>query len=422
MSFNPDAFNQKPAAQKTERIKPERLIIRVDSYLMPNDGFHYAIGHSIKNPAEQVKVRLTTVDERSTDLPKADKEKILKQYRSGENTRDSIADKAKNNIRLISFDDSIKIGTDHGVTEYRAHWGKTISTDPNAEVIFGSGHIRLRENENGSGQAYVEMVKGVAVATPENIDQLMHDSLTIKDEQQRARDPFMAVRIIYNEKVATTVRLYPAVEKTSVFDNDMGRSKEINKPVDADNTIAKLMAGESTVSDFTNQQADTVRAIVAGLKDLDVPVFNTNRATSDLNIYHGVKQGALRVEIISFEKFDFGPDSRKTYLKDKSFRPQLKSYDINSSAEGSNEIRQVAGYDQTVVAFMRHPDGEPYVVFASPEEMWPKPKPLKDITLEEFISPTIAREAVIEIEAETSLQQHPEPEKEPESANAAPEM
>jgi hypothetical protein len=380
-------------------VRPERLIIAVEEYLTPNDGFHYAVGHSVKNPSERVRVRLTTVDERIKDLPKADPDKITKQYRTGDNTRESVADKSKNGIKLISFDDSIKINSENGVTEYRAHWAKTMSTDPSAEVIFGTGHIRLRESENGTGQAYVEMVKGISVGTPENIDSIFHSALTIKDDQSRARDPFAAVRIIYKDNIVSTTRLYPATDKKTVFDNDMGRNKEINVPVDSDITLKKLLSGEPTASDFTNKQADTIRAVVAALKGLDLPVFNTDYATNAANIYHGVKGGQLKIEVISFEKMDFGPDSRKTYLKEKEVRPQLKAYDIISSAEGGKENYQVAGYDQTVVAFQRHPDGEPYVVFASPEAMWPKPAPLKDITLE------VMAERIIDVTAEQRLDQ-----------------
>ncbi|QTP13341.1 hypothetical protein [Serratia symbiotica] len=397
MSFNPEALHQKPAAKKNERVNPERLIISVDEYLTPNDGFHYAVGHSIKNPAERVKVRLTTVDERIKDLPRVDADKITKQYRTGDNTRESIADKQKNGIKLIAFDDSIKISAENGVTEYRAHWPTTMSTDPNSEVIFGTAHIRLRESENGSGQAYVEMVKGISVGTAENIDSVLQSALAIKDDQSRARDPFAAIRIIYKDNIVSTTRLYPATEKHAVFDNDMGRNKEINIPVDSDKTIGKLLSGESTGNDFSNKQADTIRAVVAALKGLDLPNFNTDYAANAANIYHGVKGGHLKIEVISFEKLDFGPDSRKTYLKDKEFRPQLKAYDIVSSAEGGKENYHVAGYDQTVVAFQRHPDGEPYVVYASSEAMWPKPAALKDITLEAMA------EHIVEVSAEQSF-------------------
>lgn len=414
MSFNPDVLNSKPTAQKTEPSKRARLVIVVDDYAIPSDGFHYAIGHKFDNPNEKVRVRLNTVDERAKDVPRQDRDKIEKQYKSGENTRDTIADKLKANIKLLSFDDAVLLNTTEGITEYRAHWAQTMSTDPSAEVVSGIAHIRLREMENAPSQAYVEMVKGANVATSENIDQLLHEALAIKDKEGRARDPFMAVRVIFQDKVHHTSRLYPAPTTKSVFDQDLGRSKDISVPMDAADTISHLMSGAKHSSKYATGQADTIRAIVAGLKGLDVPDFNGTNQVKDTNLYHGVKGGHLKIEVISFEKLDFGPDSRKTYLLNKS-RPHLKSYDLVSSREGSNETSITSGYTESVVAFVRHPDGEPLIVFASPTEMWPEQKLLKDIPLEVLAKPVIDNELSSGLEAEQEANATPTPKNKRES-------
>jgi hypothetical protein len=386
MSFNPEALNKKSISTSTStRVKPSRIIMVVEDYQTPSEGFHYAIGHKFDNIEEKLKIRLNTVDERCNDVPKVDREKIQSQYISGENTRDTIMDKSKNGIKLISFDDAVALSSQDGITEYRAHWGKTISTDPAAELMSGLAHIRLRPVENGSGQAYVEMVKGGGVATPDSIEKLIKDGLTIKDDQGRARDPFITMRVNYEGKIVNTLRLYPAVGTKKVFDQNLGRSKEVTVPLDGSETFNKLMSGEKYTSDFTNQQADTIRAVVAGMTGRDLPTFNSANAERDSNIYYGAQQGALKIELISFEKLDFGSDSRKTYLNDKKIRPQLQRYDIDITREGSNEVRTVSGFTDTVVAYHRHPDGEPYVVFATPVEMWPQTKALKDITLETLL-------------------------------------
>ncbi|MCE4113307.1 hypothetical protein [Yersinia pseudotuberculosis] len=354
MSFNPDALNNKSSSSNTANPapqKPERLIMIVESYETPESGFHYAVGHKFNDIDAKVRVRLNTVDERCKDRPKSDANKVKDQYVSGENTRDTIADKQKSNIKFISFDDSTLLAENEGVSEYRAHWGKTMSTDPTAEIISGVGHIRLRQPENGSersAEAYIEFIKDAQPAVKKNIKQLLTSGLATKDEQGRARDPFVILRVGYDDKLVTTVRLFPATETKAVFDQNLGSNKEIRIPADADKTIEHLLSGNplsnSPTTSYVDNQADTVRAIVAGLLGRKEPTFNVpSNKDRNLNIYHGAKGGQLNFELISCEKIDFGIDSRKTYLNDKS-RPHLAAYDIKSGDEGISPTTLIAAY------------------------------------------------------------------------------
>ncbi|EKN4699741.1 hypothetical protein JE939_002913 [Yersinia ruckeri] len=409
MSFNPDALNNKSSSSNTANPapqKPERLIMIVESYETPESGFHYAVGHKFNDIDAKVRVRLNTVDERCKDRPKSDANKVKDQYVSGENTRDTIADKQKSNIKFISFDDSTLLAENEGVSEYRAHWGKTMSTDPTAEIISGVGHIRLRQPENGSersAEAYIEFIKDAQPAVKKNIKQLLTSGLATKDEHGRARDPFVILRVGYDDKLVTTVRLFPATETKAVFDQNLGSNKEIRIPADADKTIEHLLSGNplsnSPTTSYVDNQADTVRAIVAGLLGRKEPTFNVpSNKDRNLNIYHGAKGGQLNFELISCEKIDFGIDSRKTYLNDKS-RPHLAAYDIKSGDEGNDKQQFVtSGYTETVLAIHRHPDGEPYAVFASPKEMWPKTQIMKNLTIDKLIITTPENKPVHEEE------------------------
>lgn len=398
MSFNPDALNNKNSLNNTVSSAPkkERLIMVVENYETPESGFHYAVGHKFDDVDAKVRVRLNTVDERCKDRPKTDQNKIREQYVSGENTRDTIADKKKSNIKFISFDDSLLLTEKDGVSEYRAHWGKTMSTDPTAEIISGVGHIRLRQPENGSersAEAYIEFIKDAQPVVKKNIKQQLTSGLAIKDEQGRARDPFVIIRVGYQDKLVTTVRLFPATETKAIFDQNLGANKEIRTLVDSEKTIEHLLSGKplsnSPTTAYIDNQADTVRAVVAGLLGRKEPTFNDpSNKERNLNIYHGAKGGQLNFELISAEKIDFGIDSRKTYLNEKS-RPHLAAYDIKSGEEGNEKQQFVtSGYTETVLAIHRHPDGEPYAVFASPKEMWPKTQVMKNLTIDKLIITT----------------------------------
>lgn len=379
-TFDPSKLSQRtPSAPKGPR--PERLFMEVTSYETPSDGFHYAVGKRFGNGAEgeTIRVRLTTVDERAADLPKVNREKIEAQYVTDANHRDTIADKKKAGIRLISFDDAIKVKAgDDGVTEYRAHWPKVISTDPSAEVLSGMAHIKLVDASEYQGKrtkakAYVELLQNAAVVDGSNIDEALFKALTIRDDVSRARDPFAIVRVFHDGKQAASVRIYPDREQKQVFNQARGQNVDVSVKVDADITIANLITGKAGFSDFDTQGKDVVRALMAGLKGEDAPPIASEDpavAQKMLNYYYGAKGGHLQVEVIAAEKIDFGVDSGLTYLKDKT-RPHLAAYTIEEPA-GGDSVKRTPGFVETVIGVHRHPDGEPYAVFASPVALWPQ--------------------------------------------------
>jgi len=400
-SFDPRKLEQSGnnGWKPIKRVRAERVFLVVESYDLPVEGFHYAIGHRIQKSNEKIKVRLNTVLERSIDRPKDNLDKIKAQYVTGEKTRDSIADKAKAKIRLLSFDDARRLEKDeNGITEYRAHWPKTMSTNPEAEIMSGYAHIKLKEageynGRRSSAQAYVELMTFSIMANKENIDELLTKALSIKDVQGRARDPLVIMRVMYEGKVVASPRLYPSTELSKVFDQNLGEHKEVPRKVDSKKTIEILMNAKRSSLDIENRQQDIFRSLISGLKGLDEPKLNSTDETlvdTIRNLYYGAKKGALQVEVIAAEKIDFGADSRKTYLNEKG-RPQLSAYTIKEPIDDLR-IRETPGYTETIVATHRHPDGEPYAVFASPMQMYPKVQKLIDLPLNPVREPPLTVE------------------------------
>jgi hypothetical protein len=390
MSFDPSKVGQRaqrPAnANNAPRPKSERVFLVVDHYETPANGFHFAVGHTVGHPSDKVRVRLNTVAERKGDNPKENEDAIKSKYQTGENHRESIADKEKAGIKLISFDDARLLSNTDGVKEYRAHWPKTMSTSLTAEVMQGLAHVRLREaNEEGGkhqkAQAYVEMVRDAATVTGADVQSRLLQGLAIVDAEGRARDPFVILRAEYDNKVAAVARLYPATTQVKTFDQTEGKEKDVTRKLDAEATLASLLSGEKSKTDFQDRQHDTARALIAGLTGADEPVFNSapEVATDLRNLYYGVKEGAIKVDVVGLEKIDFGAKSRQTYLKEKD-RPQLAVYNIKESA-GDDKVRESSGFVQTTIAFERHNDGEPYAVFASPDAMYAKAKKFNDLKL-----------------------------------------
>ena len=376
-SFDPN----KLSGTKQSKPRAERIFVAVESYETPADGFHYVVGRRVDNPDEVVKVRLTTVAERVADWPGTNEAKVKEQYVTGEFHRDTIADKAKANIPFISFDEAYKVSTNEsGVTEYRAHWPKVMAANPQAETLVGMAHIKLRDSVELEGgkrsyaQAYVEMLKGATIVNKDNIDAALTNALSVTDEQGRARDPIAIVRVFHDGKQVAAPRLYPDTEKAKVFDQALGEHKEISRKLDAAATLGKLAEAKPGFSAVDTEYKDVIRAVIAGVKgDAEPNYASQDQAVRDKvrNYYHGAQQGALTVEVVAAEKIDFGTDSRKTYLNDKD-RAHLAAYTLREP--NGDYVRESPVFTTTVVAVQRHPDGEPYAVFASPTTLYPVTK------------------------------------------------
>jgi len=415
MTFDPTKMGKQPASSQSKRgPRAQRLFILVDNYETPANGFHYAVGHEAGKPDSPVRVRLNTVNERQGDRPDVNVAKIEEQYVTGGNIRESIAQKKQADIKLLSFDDARLVSTNEGVREFRAHWSKTMSTNPEAEVITGLAHIHLREGGQvgetfQKQQAYVEVVKTGREVGADIADRL-HAALSIQDAQGRARDPFAVVRVSFDGKVAASPRIYPSRETTKSFDQLRGESKDVTHAASADNTMAALLSGQPGRNDMENRSLDTIRAVVAGLQQGELPVLNSADETvrNDItNLYYGAKGGHLNVEVVGLEKIDFGPDSRKTYVTDRD-KPQLAAYTIKEAA-GDGKVRESNGFAQTVVTVMRHPDGEPYAVFASPSDMYPTMKKFNALKLDASTEATLEASNSAEHEAGHEVA-HEEPE------------
>lgn len=404
--FDPSKLAGGGKSSGSSKPRAERVFMEVDHYEVPPDGFHYAVGRRIDNPAEEVRVRLTTVAERVKDRG-LDEAKVTDQYATGKFHRESIGDKDKANIRLLSFDEAFKIGTDaNGVAEYRAHWPNTMATNPSAEVLTGLAHVELRDavpstdsSTKRSARAYIEVLKESAVVDKDNIDEVLNRALSIKDEEGRARDPVAIVRVLFDEKQAGAPRIYPAFEKGQVFDQALGGNKEVSVKADAAVTLANILAAKPTpgFNDFDTENRDLIRAIVAGVKGQDEPEFLSKDKAFDRarQFYFGSKEGQLQIEVVAVEKIDFGLDSGKTYLTNKD-RPQLAAYNLRETA-ANDTVRETPAFMNTVIAVHRHPDGEPYAIFAAPTELWPKPEngvvKLADLPVESLPKMALASDA-----------------------------
>lgn len=333
---------------------------------------------------------MTTIAERLQDRPNLKKEDVEKMY-VGENKRSSILDKEKAQIRYLAFDDALVLGQNaEGHHEYRAHWPITMATKPEAEILTGLAHIRLidKSKTQQNSQAYVEFIEKARYPNSSNCEALLHAALANKDENGKARNPFMLIRALHEGKVVASARLYPLIDEERIFDQSTGEEKSIYKPAGSELTVPSIWADMSMAKTIDCDNRDKIRALVVGLTG-EIPkerkvesgqykIFDTKdqkKYESLSNLLNGVQSGEIKVEIMSGIKINFGADTRKAMLA----KAGQRQYNYMVNDEQHPEYVPRAGFAATVIATLRHPDGEPYAIFVSPANTFPNAQPLNEI-------------------------------------------
>ena len=386
-TFDPSKANiessaKAPKPESNKRQYDERVMMKVERYELTRDGSNdWAVGHSIVNPDERVRVRLSTIEERVSDNPeKFDEAKIRQQY-EGEKRRETLLEKQKDKITLIAFDGARPLGVgEDGAKLYRAHWPQTMAAKAEAEVTHGLGNIVLYqppEGATGKSEAYVEFLRAATIVDASNVKEALVSALATVDDNGHARDPHAIMRVFHNGQEVAEARVFPARVLETRVDPTFGDEKEVPVPLNGERTFEALLEAKATGIDSLDTYNDLARTVVAGLMDADEPP-KVNKMNPDIaaNYLYGAKNGELTVEIIKAERMAFGKDSAKTYLKD-SGNLKFRAYQIRTEKEGER-AQWHRGYAETVVATHRHENGQPYVVYASPVENFPRAEMLSE--------------------------------------------
>lgn len=358
----------------------ERVFMQVERFTLSRTGEdEWAIGHSITDPKEKIMVRLSSVQERMLDVPRANEAKLRQSY-EGENRRQNLAEKAHGKIKFIAFDGARLLGvSDDGTKQYRAHWPQSMVTSPQAEVCHGLGSIVLYQPKDGANSskadAYVEFLRTATSVDGSNVRQAIEAAIELTDSNGRARDGHALMRVFYKNEEVATARIFAAREQGTVSDPLYGDDRTIMRAIDAQGSFQALRDGISSGIKAIDANNDLARAIIAGLLGDEVPPkSNLLEPEQAENFFHGAKSGSLAIEITGVERIRFGVDTSKTYLKDRENKKFADYLVKTNDSEGRTSLER--GYGNTVVALQRYPDGQPYAVYASPQENLPRVSPL----------------------------------------------
>lgn len=375
--FSPEALLT--AAPKPKYEPRERIFGRVVSYDLPNDAPHSVLVRRLDQEEDVlVRVRLTTVDERCKDFPVVDPKKVESSYATGQVHRESLADKSKKGIELIAFDDSRAVGVDDkNVPIFRSHWPDSMAAEPGAEVMSGVACIKLRpENGDNKAVARIEMIRGSEALSSATAADAFLKAASLKDDNGNARDPFIVLRASLDGRVIASPRIYPAKMEDKRFDQNLGSMVTFLRAADAEKTLEGVMDGHATQNQITDTNNDLARVMMAALLKEPMPVINAYEYPEKaVQLYSGILQDKIKVELISLEQIDFGKAAGASYLA-KAARPQFAPY----AQVQDGKIKD--GFAKTVIAIQRHADGEPYAIYASPMAMYPRAKQISEVKLD----------------------------------------
>ena len=378
--------------QQARPVYDERVVMEVERFQLSRDGGEeWAYGHAVVDPSVKVAVRLSTLDERLSDLPRADPAKLRNSY-EGDKRRESLSEKAKDKIKFISFEGARPLGKDEeGVFLFRAHWPSTMAARPEAEVIHGLGSVVLFPgSETSKPEAYVEFLRHATLTDGSNVQQALESALAIRDGSNQPREGHALMRVFYDGNEVASARVYSSREPGEVKDPVYGDTKTVNLPCDGARTFERLMAGEALGRSAQDAHRDMARALVAGMTGAAMPKAVSLEQAVVENFYHGAASGELVVDVVAVERMRFGQDSAKTYLRDHD-QPKLKGYTIRSENENGG-VNFERGYCETVVAMQRYSDGQPYAIFAGSDTAIPFATPLRGFGANNPLSEVIPRD------------------------------
>lgn len=367
--------------------------MQVDRYeLNDSDGQHYAVGRDLLgNIPGELKIRLTTAEERSIDRPKENKLKIEQQYSGASTSRDSIQDKAASKATVLAFDEVL--ATDDSGQNFRAHWPRTMSTvdKPATLLVSPVAYIELQQKTDTSRtKVFVEVIKSNVNLSSEKktrrtIDKTFVSAFSPIGEDKNPQRPFAAMNLRYNGDpvFALLLHIYPNMTSKTVTDSD-GKECKQSVPVSGEETMKAILSGERKGANAREVFAlDVFRATYAALtNEKNVKIFSEGSNCEYVEtVFKGIKSGMIEVNLASGASYNFGPASAQSYLADAD-KKYLFVFNLERSAgDLSEHVRTVNGYASVVLSMQQFDDGSHFVVQALSNEQYPKTSALNETDL-----------------------------------------
>ena len=395
----------------------ERLFIEVTQYdLAKKTGF---VSGTNLLTGEEIQIRLNTIDERLQDRPSAQKKTVEAQYSTGAYKRESLEQKhlKKNNMLLMEDAVALKDGTGE-VSSHRAHWAKSIcAEDDKVKLIHAEAvHLNLKKAsaEGGRDSAYIEIVHPSQKASKDNIDEILLAAFDNQDKEGNPARPvvLMDLRFEQGPVFPNLPRIYPAVEKESVYDAATGGMKSIDLPAKAQVSVTTLLDGSREPKDGREAiHFDYFKAAIAAIKNEPLPESNSVSPQIRKNskvIHDNVSNGKFELRISRVETYSFGPQARKTYLNEAD-KKHLSGFHVNR--KNGEDVRAVAAFTEAVVSLGQFEDGTYFVKDLLATEAYPKTKPINEFDISRSKEPKVLYENKItkasELDAEVNNNSSP---------------
>lgn len=292
-------------------------------------GLTYATGTNLVT-GENIRVRLSTIDESAHDLVSMKKEASLANAKhtvtrlyAGQKPREELmAKKFKRNANFLFFDRCFFMGNVNNIPTFRSHWANTISKQPSIETVTGYVNIQYKDEShtpNGKIRAWANVLEFCRYFTLEdkskNLDMVVYALRnTLNKTNNILREGRFQAEIIDGNN--NTVALFNIPQKyieTNGKDS-YGQSSVFLAPSEPRDSIATFLMKDSNSANSFSVSKDIARIVLSVF--CDYPYQKEDFLSQDLdylqnleNLKNQLLNGEFKVKVFGSRTYRFGRET-----------------------------------------------------------------------------------------------------------------
>lgn len=342
-------------------------------YLQVNDisndqsGVTYATGLNLVT-GENTRVRLSSIDESSSDLVAMKKETTLvnakhtitRLYAGHKPREELIAKRDKRRANFLFFDRCFYLGHQNECATYRSHWANAISQQPSIEVVTGYVNIQYKDETRmpdgsprpeGKIRAWANVLEYCRFLTMEDktknfemVAYALRQTLSSKNNIMR-EGRFVAEIIDASDKPVASFNIPQKYIQTEGTDSQ-GRASTFLAPTDPQDSITSFLMNDGKTANSFSVSKDIARIVLNIYCDYpyrqeDLISHEPEYIQSLESLKTQLLNGDLRVKIFGSRTYRFGRETLLSLAPQERFNPlkifSRETYDSQNMPTGNLE-------------------------------------------------------------------------------------